>query len=455
MKWIMLLPIEARVALRRPTTLVAAGILFLAGIALGFVFSQASTAEVGSFVTTMTKSFGGGAAQVVVFVAILIGAGIGAEDHDLGTRRDLWLAGIGPIAYGAAKLVVAIETVLLSTLVLLLGGAVTGAVNVFFRGAPLYADSMAGAAGPLTAVRAGLIVLVVTVPVVVTVVACIASVLRSRLYGVVAGLGIYVLYLAGFFLAAWNSSLGILAKVTPIGSSLELVRGLATPGRMGFSMRPWTALLVTVGWVVVLLCAVWWREHTYETRQEAGCGSRAVCGGRFGFSGGRGVSSRRHPRIRSMLTLQEIPRRTVRARTHLVVAWCLMVVLGVCGVVAAGPLVAAGAKADVVYQALTNDLRSDYMERLAILLNAGDLEQAQSYVGPSGLAGFRLIEQRVTAGETHVTHSQGGDGVRTFGILRIEPVTEDEGDMPGPIAEFALDLHFEKGSWHCAGIKLW
>jgi hypothetical protein len=92
--WVSLLPAEARVAVRRPTTRASAALMVVFGFALGLLLGGQGGAL--SIVGAAAGALVGGIQYGGVIVAILVGAAVGGEDDDLGTGRDLWLSHVPP-----------------------------------------------------------------------------------------------------------------------------------------------------------------------------------------------------------------------------------------------------------------------------------------------------------------------------------------------------------------------
>ncbi len=433
MSWYALLPGEARVALRRPTTSVGAALFLLMGVVFGLAASDPTGNGPASFVTAVIFAFGAGVEGGVI-VAILMGAGAGGEDHDLGTNRDLWLSNIGPLENLACKLLVAVDLVVAAALLLFVGGALAGLINILFRGGALYAESFAGQSRTMWQ---GLAELVVLMPMVVVAVACTAQVLRSRLLGGVVWMGIYFVYLlSGVWLSRIDSLAGVV-NFTPIGSAIALVKGKGWGAAA--SMPTWTALVVTVGWLALFLTAAVWREKGRGAQAERPGGRSRLSRARSAFVQGRATRSR----------------SPVRWPRHLAAVGGLVLLLGVGGLAGADGLVRAGANFDPIHQVLTNNLRADYLEHLATLLNAGEWEEARRYIGSSGRAGLALIEELLEGeGASRVGFGETSVGARSYGALYVERTVVDADGTTVHNQTFAVDLSYEAGSWRCAGISM-
>jgi hypothetical protein len=431
--WYSLLPGEARVALRRPTTLVGAALFLLMGVVFGLAASGPLGNGPASLVTAVVFAFSTGVEGGVI-VGILMGAGAGGEDYDLGTNRDLWLSNIGPLENLACKMLVAVDVVVAATLLLLVGGALAGLINTLFRGGALYAESFGG---QTRMIWEGLAELVTLIPLVVVAVACTARVLRSRLLGVVVWMGIYFVYLlSGVWLSRIDSLAGAV-NFTPVGSAIALVKGKGWDGAA--SMSTSMALVVTGAWLALFLGAAVWRE--------SGRGAHAQ------RPGGRSHVSR----ARSTFALRRSARshRPVRWPRHLAAVGCLVLLLGAGGMAGADDLVRAGMNFDPIHQVLTNNLKGDYLEHVAALLNAGEYEEARRYVGPYGRDGLALIEKLLEGeGSSRVGFGKTSVGTRAYGALFVERTVTDAEGTTVHNQTFAIDLSYKAGSWRCAGISM-
>jgi hypothetical protein len=431
--WYSLLPGEARVALRRPTTLVGAALFLLMGVVFGLAASGPLGKGPASLVTAVVFAFGTGV-EAGVIVGILMGAGAGGEDYDLGTNRDLWLSNIGPLHSLACKLLVAVDVVVAAAFLLLVGGALAGLINTLFRGGALYAESFAG---QTRMIWEGLGELVILMPLVVVAVACTARVLRSRLLGGAVWMGIYFVYLlSGVWLSQVDSLAGVV-NFTPIGSAIALVKGKGWGAAS--SMPTWMALVVTAGWLALFLTAAVWRERGRGAHAQRPAGRSHVSRARSTF----------------VLRRSARPRRPVRWPRHLAAVGCLVLLLGAGGLAGANGLVRAGVSFDPIHQVLTNNLRGDYLEHLAALLNAGEYEEAGRYVGPASRAGLALIEKLLEGEESsRVGFGETSVGARAYGALYVERTVTDEDGATVYNQSFAVDLRYEAGSWRCAGISM-
>lgn len=435
MSWYLLLQGEARVAIRRPTTLVGAILFLVLGVGFGLAASGPTGSGPASLLTAVVFAFGVGV-EAGVIVGVLMGAGAGGEDYDLGTKRDMWLSHIDPLESLACKLLVAVDLVVAAALLLLfVGGALAGLINILFRGGALYAES---SVGHTRVIWEGLEELVILIPLVVVAAACTARVLRSRLLGVVVWIGIYFVYFLSNVLLVQIDSLDSVVNFTPIGSAIALVKGKG--GGAAGSMPTWMALVVTGAWLALFLAAAVWSEMGRGEHPQR-------------FSG-RSRVSRAHDTL--VVRRSARSRRPIRWRRHLVAVGCLVLLLGAGGLAGAGGLVRAGVSFDPIHQVLTNDLRRDYLEHLAALLNAGRYEEARRYVGPRGHAGLALIEE-LPDGEGKsrvVSSSETAVGVRSYGAVQVDWTVTDESGATAHHQTFVVDLRYEAGSWRCEGISM-
>jgi hypothetical protein len=347
-----------------------------------------------------------------------------------------------PLKRLACRLVVAVDLAVVVALLSVVGGVLAGACNVLIRGAALLGESFDGQSRFVWEAFAQL---AVVVPVLVVGAACTSAFLRSRFRGTAVWFGVYILYITSYFASTLGASLAWVVRLLPIGSASALASGEAWAGNDSTSTDAWLALGVTAAWVTLFAALGTRRARSgwaSEGKVDSGTRQRKVLGLQL-WSVRRDVLGRK---------------RAPSLARHLVVGGCLAVSIGVGGLVGAERLSAAGLSSDIVYQTLTDDLRSDYLEHLADLLGAGDFQAARELVGPSGWEGLAAIESDIkgAGGSAEISRGSVGDGVRDYGALHVDLTGTDAlGGAETVTRTYFVDLRFEIGSWLCLGIRLW
>lgn len=437
MKWHLLLSGEARVAIRSPTSGLGAALAVVAGFVFGLLLGSGETGTE-SFATTVVMAFGGGVTYMAAVVASLIGAGIGGRDSDLGTDRDLWLAGIRPVQHLLCKFVVAVDLAVICSLLIPVGGVFAGIINTFFRGAALYSDL-----APYQAQTAAsaLVTVVIVVPAVAVGAAGVASLLRSRLRGVLVWLGLCIILILTPMLAYVFAPSGYILSFTPVASAFAFVKRKGWGGAA--SVPLWVLLLASVTWSVLIVALALWRARELEASASEQRKARLLL--RTWLGKWSTLSS-----ARPVFTAD----RPTRTRKHIVVTACLLLLLGGSGAMGKDALVRAGANFDPVHQVLTGNLRGDWLRHLAAVLSERSFGAAHQLVGEAGEQGLALVEALLEADpEARVSWAQESSGHGpTYGVITIERDIVRNGQVTTVGTAFRVDMRFEEGKWRCLGI---
>jgi hypothetical protein len=413
MNWYALVPVEARSALRRPVTMACASWFLLSGI----VFTTMLGGGEPVFAAAMRGFVLG--LQYAAVPALLIGTAVGGEDDDLGTKRDLLLADISPMNLLIAKFVVAVDLVVMLSVLALVGGGLAGLVTSLVHepvGRPSVATSGLGSA---------LAIVALILPFVVITSGCTSAILRSRLGGAVVWIGLFALHASSHALPDALAPIAQAVRFLPLGSIYALATGRAIPAIASSSMRWSVALAVSIAWLALL-------------------GIGAVCRWRSWD----GSDSRSRPAGSP---------RPVRWQRHVLGTAGLLLVLVLVACLLPHALTGLGLGHDPVYQALANKRQQDYLERLVTMIEAGDYREAEQYVGPAGNAGLAAIKNEIehSGGDWALMRGSVGEGEKTYPSLSVETRSVAADGTPEVMLgdDFAFDLTFKRGSWQVLGIR--
>jgi hypothetical protein len=413
LSWYALLQAEARTALRRPITVVCAFWFLISGMVFAIILGGT-----GSALAAATRGLVLGL-QFAAAPAILIGTAIGGEDDDLGTKRDLWLADISPTNLLIAKCVVAVDVVVVLSLLMFVGGGLAG----------LFTALLSRTAGPAGTAGSGLgsayAMMVLVLPFTVVTSGCTSAMFRSRFGGAVVWLGLFALHVGARALPDSLAPLAQVVRFLPLGSITALAIGHAFPGSVGSAMPWWLALTVSIGWLALFGLGAMWRWRSRARR-------------------GAGDESAKQSRL-------------VHRRRHVLVVACLSLALALAGWLLPQTLTRLGLGHDAVYQALTHNRQQDYLERLAEMIEAGDYQAAEQYVGPAGSAGLAAVKSEIehSDGDSRLMVGSTSDGEKTYPTLSLETPTVAADGTPMIVLgdDFLFYLDFERGSWHIVGIR--
>ncbi len=258
MSWVFLLPAEARAGLHRPTTLIGAAWFLLSGLVFALMMDDgAGYVTARPLVGTTMQTFIMGV-HLGIIPAILLGAAVGGEDDDLGTKQDLWLSNVPAAGFFICKLVIAVDLVVALSFLTLIGGGFVGLYDLLFRGGVLFGEAFDGQVGFLWKAL-GEVVLVLPFTVVAS--ACTAAILRSRFWAVAVWLGFVTTYILGVLLAQLSPLFVYLTRLVPFGSAIALATGEAWPGFSSTSMEPASALALSLAWLTILAVCAARRVH--------------------------------------------------------------------------------------------------------------------------------------------------------------------------------------------------